>query len=211
MYFSFLKDVLYSQFFVTPPYPVTDFANQTIIVTGANTGLGLEAAKHFARLNASKVIIAVRNLDKGAAAKEAIENETGRKGVIEVWQLDLSSFQSVKDFAAQVSKLGRLDAVVENAGIGPTKRVITEGLESAITTNVISTELLALLVLPKLQETATKFNVQPRLSIVTSEMHIIVKFPERVSEDIFAELSREDNPSFGERYSSFLPPSYHIS
>lgn len=196
---SWMRNFFYTQLFVTPPYPVTDFTNQTIIVTGANTGLGLEAAKHFVRLNASKVILAVRNLEKGRIAQEAINDATGRNGVVEVWQLDLSSYQSVKDFAGQVSKLERLDAMVENAGIGATKFELTEGLESSITTNVISTELLALMVLPKMQETATRFNVQPRLSIVTSDLHFIVKFPERGSQDVFAELSKEDNLNFQER------------
>ncbi|RDW66931.1 NAD(P)-binding protein-20 [Coleophoma crateriformis] len=199
MDFSWLGNFFYSQLFVTPAYPVTDFTDQTVIVTGANTGLGFEAAKHLVRLNVSKVIIAVRNLQKGSAAKEAIEHATGRKGVVEVWQLDLSSYESVKDFAAQVSNLERLDAMIENAGIGGEKLELKEGLESTITVNVISTELLALLVLPKLQETATRFNVQPRLSIVTSDLHFIVKFPERNSQDIFKELS-ENNSHFGERY-----------
>lgn len=44
-----------------------------------------------------------------------------------------------------------------------------EGFESTILTNVISTELLALLLVPKLQETATKWNLQHRLSFVVSE------------------------------------------
>lgn len=66
------------------PYPNKDFSGQTIIVTGSNVGLGLEAARHFTRLNAEKIILAVRNLEKGDVAKKSIEESTGRTGVIEV-------------------------------------------------------------------------------------------------------------------------------
>lgn len=46
-----------------------------------------------------------------------------------------------------------------------------EGNESTITVNVVSTFLLALLILPKLQETAQQFNITPNLTIVSSEVH----------------------------------------
>jgi len=46
-----------------------DFTGKTIIVVGSNTGLGKEAVRHFVRLNASKVIIAVRSISKGKAAQ----------------------------------------------------------------------------------------------------------------------------------------------
>lgn len=62
---------------------------------------------------------------------------------------------------------------------------IVEGFESTITTNVISTFLLALILLPKLKDSAAKFDIKPRLSIVTSDLHFIAKFPEGNAEDIF--------------------------
>jgi retinol dehydrogenase-12 len=67
---------LYSQLFVTPAYPTTSCANQTITVTGANIGLGREAARHFARLGAAKVILAVRNTEAGEEAKNSIVTST---------------------------------------------------------------------------------------------------------------------------------------
>ncbi len=193
---------LYSQFFVTPPKPTKDFTGQTIIVTGANTGLGLEAARHISRLNASLVILGVRNLSKGAAAKESILESTNQPSrSIEVWELDLSSFDSVKAFAAKANQLRRLDGILENAGIMTKNFKLVEGYESTITVNVISTFLLALLILPKLKESASKFNIQPRLSIVASDVHFLVKFPERYSEDIFDALNNEKTADMGmERY-----------
>ncbi|MCJ1231920.1 hypothetical protein MMC12_008599 [Toensbergia leucococca] len=201
MALSYVLEFLYRQLFVTPPYPKKDFAGQTIIVTGANTGLGLEAARHFTRLNAEKVILAVRNLDKGETAKQSIEASTKRPNTVEVWQLDLSSYESVKQFVKRIEGLRRLDAVLENAGIFTARYSITEGNESTITTNVISTFLLALLVLPKLRETATKFNVHPRLSIVSSDLHIMAKFPERNAENIFETISSKDTADMPDRYS----------
>ena len=128
--FGFMPKFFYNQLFVTPPVPSTDCTSKTIIVTGANVGLGKEAARHYVRLNAEKVILACRSLDKGEAAKKDIEATTGRKGVIEVWQLDLSSYQSVKQFAERAKTLRRLDSVVENAGISTQKFKAVEGNES---------------------------------------------------------------------------------
>lgn len=73
--------------------------NQIIIVTGANSGLGFEAATHFVRLNASRVILDVRSKTKGEAAKALIESATDRRGVVEVWELDMASYTSIKSFA----------------------------------------------------------------------------------------------------------------
>ena len=111
---------IYDQLFVVPKYPATevDFTGQTIIVTGSNVGLGKEAARHFVRLNADKVILAVRNLAAGDEAKQDIERSTGRPhGVCQVWHLDLASVASVKAFATRAStELARVDCLVENAG-----------------------------------------------------------------------------------------------
>lgn len=134
--FGFLPHFMYSQLFITPPAPTTDCTGRTIIVTGANTGLGKEVAQHYVRLNAEKVIIACRSLDKGEAAKRDIEKKTGRPGAVEVWQLDLSSYESVKQFAERAKSLKRLDSLVENAGINTDKFRVFEGNESTVTVNV---------------------------------------------------------------------------
>lgn len=59
-------------------------SGKTYIVTGGNSGLGLETARHLVEFNASRVILAVRNLTAGENAKKDIEKTTGRKGVVEV-------------------------------------------------------------------------------------------------------------------------------
>lgn len=154
-----------------------DFTGKTIIVVGSNTGLGKEAVRHFVRLNASKVIIAVRSVSKGKAAQQDIETTTGRHGVTEVWEIDLARSASVKEFAARVATLPRVDAVVANASIAVSKLEILEGNESMVTVNVINTMLLVLLLVPILQLYALKWNVVPVICIVGSDIHSWTKFP----------------------------------
>lgn len=142
----------------------------TYIVTGSNVGLGLEAARHLSALGAARVILAVRNTRAGEAAKAEIEASTKTSGVLEVWTLDLSSFDSVKAFAKRVTEqLDRLDGVIENAGVALLNFSLTEGYESTITINVLSTFLLAVLLLPKLKQSAKQFGILPHLTIVASE------------------------------------------
>jgi retinol dehydrogenase-12 len=90
---------------------------------------------------------------------------------VEVWQVDLSSYESVKQFCSRAQKLERLDVVTENAGLATPHYHEIDGMESTIMVNVISTFLMALLLLPKLRADAIKFNVVPRLTIVASDAH----------------------------------------
>ncbi|KAL2679299.1 hypothetical protein Neosp_010070 [[Neocosmospora] mangrovei] len=176
---------LYSQLFVKPKYPSTSFSGQTVIVTGSNVGLGLEAARHFVRLDAASVILAVRNVEAGDLAKQSIEESTGRHGVCEVWEVDLASYESVKAFGARAAKLERT----------------AEGHERNITVNVISTFLLALLLVPTLKATAQKSEgANPRLSVVTSEVHAWTDLPEWKSDNTFTTLDDETKANMNMRY-----------
>ncbi|KAK4545475.1 hypothetical protein LTR36_002825 [Oleoguttula mirabilis] len=199
---GFMPHFLYSQFFVTPQYPTTDCTGKTIIVTGANVGLGKEAATHYARLNAEKLIIACRSTEKGEAAKRDIEASTKRSGAIEVWPLDLQDYDSVKAFAKRAEGLKRLDVVIENAGIATNTFQTVAGNESTVTTNVVSTFLLALLMLPKLRETGRNFNITPTLTIVASDVHCVTAFPERKASSIFGTLNNPKEARMGDRYNA---------
>lgn len=156
------------------PVPATSFAGQTIIVTGSNTGLGYEAARHFARLEASKVILAVRSIRAGEDAAKSIHESTGRQGVCEVWQVDIGNWDSVKAFVKRTEELERLDIVVENAGIARIEWSQMEGMESGVAVNVVGTFLMALGLLPILRAKAKKNGGTPKLVIVSSEVHAMV-------------------------------------
>ena len=93
-----------------------DRSGKVIIVTGANSGIGYEAAKEFARKGA-QIILACRNLDKAQAALDAMVAEMP-EAKAEIMQLDLASLASVHHFAdAFAAQYDRLDVLVNNAGI----------------------------------------------------------------------------------------------
>lgn len=176
-----------------------DCRGRTYIVTGANAGLGYECAKHLIQFSPKRVILGVRSLSRGEEAKAQLEAETDRKGVAEVWQLDLSSFASVKKFAAKVLELDRVDAIIQNAGVALEAKTVSEGLETSLTVNVVSNILLAVLVLPKLQESARKFGILPHLVMMGSGASFDAKGElEKVDGDILETLS--GNWSMAGRY-----------
>ncbi|KEF53915.1 uncharacterized protein A1O9_09710 [Exophiala aquamarina CBS 119918] len=199
------RTFLYSQLFITPAYPTHSFAGQTVIVTGSNVGLGLEAARHIYRLDAAKLILAVRTVSKGEAAKEdiirTVKHRPDGAEAIEVWPLDLTSTESTLSFADKAKSLPRLDVVAENAGISIFKWKMTEGFEETIQVNVINTFLLALSLLPKLRETKQNFpDAIPRLEIVTSELHHITRGKELNAPDVYAKLNDKESYDALDRY-----------
>ncbi|KAJ9607759.1 hypothetical protein H2200_007837 [Cladophialophora chaetospira] len=186
--------------FISLPVPTKRYSGQTIIVTGSNVGLGLETARHFVALDAQKVILAVRNRPKGEVAAKSIEQSTRRTGVVEVWDLDLCSYASVKAFANRASTLDRLDVLVSNAGIVTYDFVLAEDNESTITVNVISGLLLALLLLPKLRETSIQFKKETVLTFTGSFVHIMTEFAERKNQNILKSLAVKDKADMKDRY-----------
>ncbi|KJZ74186.1 hypothetical protein HIM_06417 [Hirsutella minnesotensis 3608] len=175
----------YSQLVQTLPYPSGSWAGKTVIITGSNVGLGKEAARHFVRLGVGRLILAVRSIDKGEAAKADIQagasdGAADQKSVVEVWKLDMASYASVQAFAARVDRdLDRVDVVLANAGIAPTAYAVAEDNEQTITVNVVSTFLLAALVMPKLKASAAEHGTRPTLTFVSSAVHAFTSFAER--------------------------------
>ena len=123
------------------------------IVTGANNGLGFETTIGLVSKKI-KVIMACRNIDKAEQAKTLILT-THPTAELEVMELDLTSLQSVRSFAAKyLANHQRIDLLINNAGVmippfGKTK----EGFETQMGVNYFSHFLLTLLLLPLLNQT----------------------------------------------------------
>ncbi|KAK0631064.1 hypothetical protein B0T17DRAFT_491013 [Bombardia bombarda] len=178
-------------------------SGKVYIVTGANAGLGLETARHLVRCSAARVILAVRNLTAGEEAKLDIERTTGRNGVAEVWHLDLASFASVQAFAAKASsELEQLDGFVANAGILLDKFGLSEGYETSMTVDVISTMLLSMLMMPKLVESARRSGTEPHLVFVVSALRFTAQkgLAKGGQEDIFKGLNDEKRANMDSRF-----------
>lgn len=190
--------------FISLPYPTQTFTGKTVIVTGSNTGLGKEAARHIARLGAANLILAVRSLEKGEAAKADIEQTTRcGKDVVQVWHLDMASYSSVLKFVERAERdLEKVDVFLANAAIATGRFTLAEGNESTLTVNVISTLLLVLAMLPKMKATAEKSGSTPIISITSSGSHASAGFAERSASEgkLFATMNQDKDFDAMQRY-----------
>jgi NAD(P)-dependent dehydrogenase (short-subunit alcohol dehydrogenase family) len=203
--------VLNSRFLVTVPKPRTSFKGKTVIISGGNAGLGFEAAKQYLSLNASKIILACRSLEKATAAKLSLEESSHcAPDVIETWEVDLSAYQSVIRFCEKAQKLSRIDVLLLNAGIMTTDFRMAEDNESTLTVNVVSTFLMGFLLMPKLKETAESFGTTPHMTAVSSDLHLMANFAERKSENIFEAMNRKEKARMADRYDD-LPSLLKVS
>jgi len=127
-----------------------DLSGQTCLVTGASAGIGLATAHGLARLGA-RVVMAVRNPEKGEKARRAVMGATGRE--VEMAVVDLASRKSIRAFARDFAgRHPRLDVLVNNAGIwSERRRVSSDGIELVWATNVLNYFLVTELLLPQLQ------------------------------------------------------------
>uniref|UniRef100_A0A8C5U2L9 Uncharacterized protein n=1 Tax=Malurus cyaneus samueli TaxID=2593467 RepID=A0A8C5U2L9_9PASS len=132
----------------------TDLTGKTVIVTGANSGIGKCVAMDLARRNA-RTILACRSQERGQAAMEEIQAATGNPAVV-LRLLDTSSLASVRAFASAVLREEpRLDVLVNNAGVtGLPFTITSEGLEQTFTTNYLGPFLLTNLLLDLLKASA---------------------------------------------------------
>lgn len=110
-------------------------SGRTIVVTGANTGLGYQTAAALAAKEA-RVVLAVRNLDKGKTAAKQIEQASPGASV-ELQQIDLSSLESIQCAADELrKKFDNIDLLINNAGVSMTPKSHTkDGFELQFGTN----------------------------------------------------------------------------
>ncbi len=143
-----------------------DVSGKNYIVTGANSGVGLETTRQLIK-QGGHVIMACRRPD---AAEEVAKSFTGLKGSYEVMRLDLADLQSVRDFADEFLKRDdKLDALVCNAGLvtmGSEVKRTKDGFEMAIGVSYFGHFLLTELLLDVLKQSAPS-----RMVIVSSVVH----------------------------------------
>jgi NAD(P)-dependent dehydrogenase (short-subunit alcohol dehydrogenase family) len=151
------------------PWSTTDIPDQTgrlVVVTGANSGLGMATTRELARAGA-QVVMACRNVAK---AGEAVERITAAvpEARLSVEQLDLADLASVREFAERFSsEHDRLDLLINNAGImAPPRRLTTDGFESQFGTNHLGHFALTGQLMSRLLAAS-----EPRVVTVSSQAH----------------------------------------
>ncbi|CAG5130695.1 unnamed protein product [Candidula unifasciata] len=139
---------------------------KTVIITGSNTGIGMETARELAR-RGGRVIMACRDTVKGEAVRKAIVEEAGNNNVI-LKKLDLASFASIKEFCKDINESeSRIDILINNAGVMACPKMLTQdGLEMQFGVNHIGHFLLTNLLLDKIKASAPS-----RIIIVSSLAH----------------------------------------
>lgn len=166
---------------------VPDQSGQTILVTGANTGLGFEVTKVLAAKGA-RVLLGCRSEDRAKAAIEQIQSENPDADLTFI-PLDQSDLKSVRAAAKLVGKEKQLNVLVNNAGIMmPPYELTSDGFESQFGVNHLGTFALTGLLLPKLAQSK-----KSRIVITSSLAH-------RSGRINFADINAEKRYSAMERY-----------
>ena len=131
---------------------IPNLSGKTIIVTGGNSGLGFQAVKSFSAKGA-KTILASRNKQNGESAKKEIQVENP-SAQIDVMELDLANLKSIRAFVTKFNEQhGKLDVLLNNAGIICPYRKTKDGFEMQIGTNHLGHFALTGLLLHLLKNT----------------------------------------------------------
>jgi NAD(P)-dependent dehydrogenase (short-subunit alcohol dehydrogenase family) len=145
---------------------MSEIENKVCIVTGSNSGIGKETTLGLAGKRA-RVVMVVRNLEKGNKAKTQIIEKTGNNSV-DLMLCDLSSVESINRFAEEFSaKYDRLDVLINNAGAYFFKRLVTpDGFEQTLTVDYLAPFLFTNKLLPLLKKSSPS-----RIINVSSGLH----------------------------------------
>jgi NAD(P)-dependent dehydrogenase (short-subunit alcohol dehydrogenase family) len=132
-----------------------DLSNKTYVITGTSSGIGTVIAYELAKRGA-QVIAGNRNIEKAHKAMNAIQIESDDLSGFTVLPLDISSLQSVKEFAEKInsnSNITHIDGLLLNAGIMalPERKESIDGFELQMATNVLGHHLLTSLLMEKIK------------------------------------------------------------
>jgi retinol dehydrogenase 12 len=131
----------------------SDLDGRTFLITGANTGIGLETARALAARDA-RVYIAVRSEERGRRAIEEIAGRTGNRNLA-LLSLDLGDLDSVRRCAEAFLATGEpLHVLINNAGLAGSRGTTTSGFERMFGTNHVGPFLLTALLLDRLRSSA---------------------------------------------------------
>lgn len=124
-----------------PRPPITSMEDRTVVITGANSGIGLETAAALAGAGA-RLVMGCRNATTAAAAVDEVRRRSGNDAV-ETHSLDLSDLDHVRRFADELSTLDRIDVLINNAGLMLDRRQESaQGYEGTFATNHLGPFLL---------------------------------------------------------------------
>lgn len=148
------------------PNDIPDLSGKTVLITGANSGLGLESTRMLAGRGA-RVVLACRNRDKGEQAMDEVR-AAHPEARLDLMQVDLSDLASVRDFAHEFRQhYAQLDVLMNNAGImAPPLQHTKDGFEMQFGVNHLAHFALTGLLLDQL-ETAP----DPRIVLISSFAH----------------------------------------
>jgi WW domain-containing oxidoreductase len=143
----------------------------TAIITGPTSGIGLETARVLA-LRGVHVVMAARNVEAAAKCKETIIKGCP-SATIDVMKLDVSSLESVRNFANEYISMGLpLNILIGNAGVmGPPFSLSKDGIEIQFATNHLGHFHLTNLLLDTMKNTAKNCGREGRIVLVSSEGH----------------------------------------
>jgi protochlorophyllide reductase len=144
-----------------PPWTCADIPDQsgrTALITGANSGLGLETARTLAQRGA-RVVLACRTLERAEQARQALLRDS--LGELISLQLDLADLVSVRRGAAQLAdQLGAIDLLINNAGVmAPPRQLSAQGFELQFAVNHLGHFALTQQLLPVLRPGARVVHV----------------------------------------------------
>ncbi|KAA0110792.1 SDR family NAD(P)-dependent oxidoreductase [Mycolicibacterium sp. P1-5] len=181
---------------------IPDQTGRTAVITGANTGLGYETARALAARGA-RVVLAVRNLDKGTAAADLIARRSPHAEV-GVQELDLTSLASIRKAAEELqARYDRIDLLINNAGVMMTPKGTTQdGFELQFGTNHLGHFAFTGLLLDRLLATPSS-----RVVTVSSNGHRLgsIRF-----DDLQSERSYKKTAAYGQSKLANLLFTYEL-